>query len=99
MPTLVQRHLLRRGARLWLAVRLIVMGLMLWAQGEPIAIGGSATLAVIAVTVMLGFVDAQRLSERVLLGNLGIPIEQQALLLGSGAAFGEIVLRVGAAFT
>ncbi len=74
------------------------MGLMLWAQGDPVAIGGSATLAVIAVTVMLGFVDAQRLSERVLLGNLGIATGQQALLLGFAAACGEFVLRVGAAF-
>lgn len=98
MPSLVQRHLLRRGARLWLAARLIVMGLVMWFQGDPIAIGSPATLAVIAVTVMLGFADAQRLSERVLLANLGLSLQRQVLLLGSAAACGEIVLRVGAAF-
>lgn len=98
MPSLVHRHLLLRGARLWLLVRLTITGFIVMAQGAPIAIGSAATFAVILLTVMLGFVDARRVSERVLLANLGLSVEAQVLLLGIAAGVGELLLRVGASF-
>jgi hypothetical protein len=96
-PSLVSWHLLRRGVWMWLLVRLVLVGVLL--VGAVGGGGESPGLAVpmppsILVALALGFIEARRLSERVLLANLGVSIWQQATLLAIGGALGEATLAL-----
>ena len=91
----IVRALAGRSVRLWLVVR-VVMVVVPLANGADLAEllrwhpGGA--LVVLAVCVLLGFVDTRRRGERALLGNLGASDRQLAALFLLTAAAGELVL-------
>ena len=82
---------------MWLLVRLAVVGAVLFAAAmggsEPPSLTGAIPAAV-PIAVVLGFIEARRLSERVLLANLGVRFSQQVALLVIGAACGESALAL-----
>lgn len=92
-PSLVYRHLLRRGLWLWLLVRLALVAAVLLSVaiggGEVPDVSGPMPAAII-VAVAVGFLEARRLSERVLLANLGVTALTQATLLALGGVAGEL---------
>lgn len=94
-PSLVSRRLLQRGLWLWLLTRLAAIAVVLLAAavggGEMPDVLGPMPAAIL-VTVALGFVDAHRLSERVLLANLGVAPAVQGLWLAGAATLGELAL-------
>jgi hypothetical protein len=96
-PSLVARHLLRRGLWLWLLVRLGLTAAVLLAAaiggGEPPDLAGPMPVAIVFAT-MVGFVEARRLTERVLLANLGVSMPVQGALLALGGVAGEVLTLV-----
>jgi hypothetical protein len=96
-PSLVVRHLLRRGLCLWLLVRLGLTAAVLLAAaiggGEPPDLAGPMPVAIVFAT-MVGFVEARRLTERVLLANLGVSMPVQGALLALGGVAGEVLTLV-----
>lgn len=95
VPSLPTLHLLRRGLWLWLMVRIGLVGAVLFAAmiggGDAPDLTGPMPAA-IAVAVVVGFVEARRLSERVLLANLGVSAAAHATLLALGGLAGELAL-------
>lgn len=93
--SLVARHLLRRGLWLWLLVRLGLSAAVLLAAaiggGEPPDLAGPMPVAII-VSSVVGFVEARRVTERVLLANLGVTVVAQSALLAVGGVLGELAV-------
>lgn len=96
-PSLVSRHLLRRGLWLWLLMRLGLTAALLFSAlsggGEPPDLTGPMPAAIL-VAVAVRFVELRRLRERVLLANLGITTATQATLIGLGGLAGEVLLAL-----
>lgn len=97
LPSLVTWHLMRRGLWLWLLVRLGLTAAVLLAAaiggGEVPDLSGPMPAAIL-VAVAVGFVESRRLTERVLLANLGVTTARQATLLALGGVVGEVVLAL-----
>jgi hypothetical protein len=95
-PLLFERHLVWRGLRLWLLARLALLAVVMLAaalQGGPlIDTTRGSSLAIVVVTILLGTVEAWRVSERVFLANLGVSVGAQLVLLAAGAVAGEVLL-------
>lgn len=96
-PSLVSRYLLRRGLWLWLLLRLGLTAAVLLSVaiggGEPPDLSGPMPVAVVFAAIV-GFLEARRVSERVLLANLGVSAPAQATLLALGGVVGEVVLAL-----
>lgn len=95
-PSLVHRHLFRRGLRCWVLVRLGLAVAFLATMNPPLAAGGLVGLGVIGLTLTIALVEGQRVRERVVLANLGVSLPVLLLTLASAAVLGEVLL---AAFT
>lgn len=95
-PDLVLRHLLRRGLRCWVLVRLGLAVAFLATMNPPLAAGGLVGLGVIGLTLTIALVEGQRVRERVVLANLGVSLSMLLVTLASAAVLGEVLL---AAFT
>lgn len=97
LPSLVTWHLLRRGAWLWLLVRLGLTAAVFLAAaiggGEVPDLSGPMPAAIL-VAVAVGFVEARRLTESVFLANLGVTTATQATLLALGGVVGEVALAL-----
>lgn len=91
-PSLVHRHLLRRGLVSWLLARLAFALALLMTMSSPLARGGLVGLGVIVLATVLALVDIQRVQERVLLANLGVNVPTLLGTLGAAALIGEITL-------
>lgn len=70
-PILLRAYLLR-GALIWLGVRMIVATIVFFAGGSPLQLSAATSLEVVAISVILGFVEFSRRRERALLANLGV---------------------------
>ncbi len=95
-PT-ITRAFVARGARLWLAARLLVSGTVLLAGMNPLDLAWPAVLLVVAGSFALGALDVHRRHERVLLENLTISRTTVALFFLVPAAAGEIMIALAAA--
>jgi len=70
-PALLLAYLLR-GTIIWLGVRLMIAVIMALAGGSAFDLSPMASLEVVAISVILGFVEVSRRRERALLANLGV---------------------------
>jgi len=90
----VLRAYLGRGARLWLAVRLLASGILLVAGLNPLRLAPAAVVEIVVFSVIACLVDTYWHHERAWLGNLGI----RPLTLGSlfvfPALLGETILAI-----
>jgi hypothetical protein len=72
----IERPVLRawipRGGLLWLAVRAMASGMIALAGGDPLAPSPGRSLLLVALTVVVCFVQTARIREWMLLGNLGV---------------------------
>jgi len=66
------RAYLLRGVMIWLGVRMIVAAIVSLAGGSPLQLSAATSLEVVAISVILGFVEFSRRRERALLANLGV---------------------------
>lgn len=88
------RAYLLRGASLWLGGRVLVSALLLLAGVDPFALTVSASLQIVGIIVALGLIDTLRRHERALLGNLGVSFATLALVIGTPALLGELLVRL-----
>ena len=86
-----------RGARLWLAARLLVSGVVLLAGMNPLDLAWPAALLVVAGSFALGTLDVYRRHERALLENLAVSRTTVALFFMVPALAGEIIIALAAA--
>ena len=93
-PDLVLRHLLRRGLRCWVLVRLGLAVAFVATMNPALAAGGLVGLGVIGLSLTVALVEGQRVRERVVLANLGVSLPMLLLALGSAALVGEVVLTM-----
>lgn len=94
---LVVRAYLSRGARLWLVTRAMLSGVFLLAGTNPVQLSAAVVVAIILLSVVLGFLETHRRRERAFLANLGVrPLVLGALFAGP-AMIGEVALRLGGA--
>jgi hypothetical protein len=93
-PDLALRHLLRRGLRCWVLVRLGLAAAFVATMNPPLAAGGLVGLGVIGLTLTIALVEGQRVRERVVLANLGVSLATLLLTLASAAVLGEVLLAV-----
>jgi hypothetical protein len=91
-PSLVQRHLLRRGFICWLLARAVFAMALLLTMSPPWANGGLVGLGVVALTAALGLIEVGRVRERVLLANLGMALPILVVMLAVPALLGEVAL-------
>jgi hypothetical protein len=94
---LIVRAYLSRGARLWLATRVMLSAVLLLAGTNPVRLSAAVAVAIVLLTVVVSLLDTHRRRERALLGNLGIrPLLLGALFAGP-ALIGEVALRLAGA--
>lgn len=88
--------LMWRAVRLWIVVRVMVVGLAAIAPGgdEVALLHWHVPGAVGSITVcaLLGFIDTRRRKERALLANLGIADRELVLIFLVPAIVGELLL-------
>ncbi len=98
MRLFIERAVLRtwipRGALLWLAVRAMASVLIALAGGDPLAPSAGRSLLLVALTVVVCFVQSARTREWMLLGNLGVTPMSLAVVYALPALAGEIGLTV-----
>jgi hypothetical protein len=95
---MVARAYAWRGARLWLGVRAAVSLVLLFAGAAPLRLPFAATIALIAITLTVAFIDARRQHELVFVENLGIHPALLGLFLGTPAIIGEALIHAMASF-
>ena len=91
-PRRVLEAYLRRGAGIWLLMRLSVSAVLLFGREDPLDLTGATTLTLILGSAALLRVDIRRRHERLLIGNLGLSpwvVSSVALI---PAALGEIAI-------
>jgi hypothetical protein len=96
-PSHFQRHLFWRGLRLAVLARLIVLAALLWSAGiggEPFQVSSALAAAVVALTILLGWIESLRVGERVFLANLGSSQFVQSFWLAIGAIAAESSIAV-----
>ena len=94
VPGLVIAAYLRRGAIIWLTMRLCVSGVLLLGGDNPLHPSVPTTFAFVWLTVGLTVLDIRRRHEQMLIGNLGLRPVVVSLLTVVPAATGETGLRV-----
>jgi hypothetical protein len=92
VPDLVSRHLLQRGLRCWVLVRLGLAVAFVATMNPPFAAGGLVGLGVVGLTLVIALVEGQRVRERVVLANLGVSLPALLLTLALAAVLGEVLL-------
>lgn len=93
-PDLVLRHLLRRGLRCWVLVRMGLAVAFVATMNPPLAAGGLVGLGVLGLTLTVALVEVQRVRERVVLANLGVSLPMLLFVLAFAALVGESLLAV-----
>ncbi|CAN5752324.1 hypothetical protein BH11GEM1_BH11GEM1_04410 [soil metagenome] len=93
--TLVSRALIKRGALLWLGTRMLSSAVLLLAGANPLELTLGASVGVMAIATVLGFVQTARMREQVFLANLGIPLPAITPFLLAPVVVGELLLRAG----
>jgi hypothetical protein len=97
---LVVRAYVFRGARLWLGTRALITGAFLLASTNPVLISAAAIVGIIALSVIVGFLDTRRHRERAFLANMGVRPLHLSVLFAGPALLGELALRlVGASLS
>jgi hypothetical protein len=96
-PTrLIAAAYVARGARLWLATRLVVTVVLLFGQEEPIKFSPMAFAGMIVLSTAACFLDVRRRREAALLGNLGVSRLSLAPLFIGPAVLGESLIYLAA---
>ena len=72
---------------------MLISSVLLAARENPLELTFGATVGVVAIATVLGFVQTARMREQVLLANLGISLPVIAPFLLAPAVVGEILLR------
>jgi hypothetical protein len=90
----LQRHLLRRGLRIWMLVRAIFAIALLMTLNPPLPVGGAIGLGVVVVTAALCFVDARLVKETVFLANLGLRLPSLLASFAVVPILGEMLLAL-----
>lgn len=93
-PSLIQRHLLWRGFRVWLLVRAFFAVALLMTLSPPTANGGVVALGVVSLSAAVGLLEVQRTKERVLMANLGVGMLALLGILALVPLVGEVALAV-----
>ena len=94
-PILLRAYLLR-GALIWLGVRMIVAVIVSLAGGSPLQLSAATSLEVVAISVILGFVEFSRRRERALVANLGVSRLVLFWMYLFPASLGELGARAAA---
>lgn len=97
LPRTILKAYLRRGATMWLMMRLCVSAVLLFGREDPLHVAPSTVLMLIAATAGLTLIDMRRRNERMLIGNLGYRPSVLSAIAVVPAAAGEIALRLAAA--
>jgi hypothetical protein len=94
-PFSFQRYLFWRGFRIAPLLRLAMVAVVLLSAavtGSPVEFSSALAPALVALTVLVGWIESWRVSEQVLLANLGASPIAQSLWLGMGAMIAEAAL-------
>jgi hypothetical protein len=90
---LVATLMLRRGARIWFVARSAISGVILLSGDDPLRLPIGTTVAVLLISVTLGYVELYRNHERDLIGNLGVKRRTIGALFLGPALLGELLVR------
>lgn len=93
--TLVARSLVKRGALIWLGTRMLSSAVIFLAGANPFVLTVAASVGVMALATILGFVQTARMREQVFLANLGISLPAITPFLLAPAMAGELLIRAG----
>ena len=85
---------LSRGIRLWIAVRLLVSAVYLLGGASPVQMWRSGSIALVAVTALLTYVDLGVRKERALIANLGMSVAGMVAICSAPALAGEIIITL-----
>ena len=97
---LIVRSYVFRGAKVWAVLRLGLSAIFLLASIAPLDLPAMLFIGVIALSVMVGFVETRLNRETALLTNLGVSSLALAVCFAAPAIVGEVALRlVGALFS
>jgi hypothetical protein len=91
-PRLVVSAYFRRGAVVWLTMRLVVGVVCLFAGLNPLEATAGATLGFAGLAAGLTVFDLHRRHERILIGNLGVSTAFIAGIATVPALIGETLL-------
>jgi hypothetical protein len=95
MRTLIKAYL-RRGAILWLTMRLCVSAVAAFGGEDPFHVAPTTILTLIVGSAALMLVDIRRRNERMLIGNLGWRPSVLSCLALIPAAIGELAIHLAA---
>lgn len=93
--SLIVRSYLLRGARLWLATRILITGVLLLSGFHPFRLSFLAMGMVVVISALVCLVETYRHKERALLGNLGVGAFALVLMFVAPAILGETSIAVG----
>ena len=97
---LIVRSYVFRGAKVWAVLRLGLSAIFLLASIAPLDLPAMLFIGVIALSVIVGFVETRLNRETALLTNLGVSSLALAACFAAPAIVGEVALRlVGALFS
>ncbi len=92
------RTRLVRGAVIWVAARaLLSLGLRM-VGGDPIRLGASASLALVAVCMAASTIDEIRMGESVLVANLGVSRAWCVMVDLMPPLVGELIIHAAGVF-
>jgi hypothetical protein len=94
IPRAVIKAYLRRGAGIWLLMRLCISAVAAFGNEDPLHLAPTTIATLLAGGAALMWIDIRRRHERLLIGNLGFKPGALSCLALIPAAAGEIVLRI-----
>ena len=74
---------------------MLTTSVLLLSRTNPLALALGATVGVMTIATVLGFVQTARMREQVFLANLGISLPAITPFLLAPAVVGEMLLRAG----
>ena len=93
--TLVASAYLRRGLWLWLVIRATITSVLLIAGADVRKLSTTASVEVVLLIVVVGWLETFRHRERALLGNLCVSPLLLSTFFAVPALLGEAILRIG----
>jgi hypothetical protein len=94
LPPVVIRAYLRRGAVIWLTMRLCVSVVLAFGREDPLRLAPATVFLLVIGSGGLMLADIRRRHERMLIGNLGIQPVTVSCLAFVPAVIGELGLRL-----
>lgn len=93
VPSTVIKAYLRRGAGIWLLMRVCISAVLAFGGEDPLRLAPAALATVVAGSAALMWIDIRWRHERLLIGNLGFAPGALSCLALIPALLGEIALR------